>query len=57
MIVNLGSKKGGNNEKSSPKLSCLQNSSMISIVDTIEKNLSYVEGKSVTRKVHTFSLK
>ena len=54
MVVNLGSKKGKNNYKSSPKLTCLQNSLLMSIVDTPEKDLSNFEGKYYMRKVRTY---
>ena len=54
MVVNLGSKKGKNNYNSSPKLTCLQNSLLMSIVDTPEKDLSNFEGKYYMRKVRTY---
>ena len=42
-IVNLGSKKGKNNNNSYTKLTCLHNSLPMSIVETPEKDLSNVE--------------
>ena len=56
MSVNLGSKKGGNNINSYPQLNHLHHSLQMSIVGTPENNLSYVEAKYYTRKVHTFSV-
>ena len=57
MIVNLGSKNFYNNDNWYPQLSRLQNSLLMSIVDTPEKGLSNVEGKYDTRKVCTSSVK
>ena len=53
IIVNLGSKGGDNNYNSSPQVSRLNNSLLMSIIDTPEKDLSNSEGKSVTRKFLT----
>ena len=57
MIVNLGSNKVENKNNSSPQLTHPQNSLIMSIVDTPEKYLSNVEGKSDMRKVRTSSVK
>ena len=57
MVVNLGGKKVDDYKKSSTKLSCPQNSLLMIIVDTTEKGLYNVEGKSDTSKVRTYSLK
>ena len=53
MIVNLGIWEGENNNSSSPQLSRIQNSLIMSIFDTPEKYLYNVEGKYDTRKVRT----
>ena len=53
MIVNLGIKKGKINNKSSPQLTRLHNSLLMSIVKTPESNLSNVEGGYDMRKVRT----
>ena len=45
MIVNLGSKKGKKNDNSSPQITCLYNSSLMSIVETLENNLSKVDSE------------
>ena len=45
MIVNLVSKKGDNNDNSSPQVTCQHNSLLMIIVDTTEKYLSNVEAK------------
>ena len=57
MIFNLGSNKVDNKDNSSRQIYCLQNSLLMSIVDTPKKGLSNVEDKYDTRKVHTSSLK
>ena len=57
MIVNLVSKRVYNDENSSPRLSCLHSSLIISIVDTPENYLSRGEVKYVTSKVNTYSVK
>ena len=57
MIVNLGIKKGKNNNNPSPQLTCLQNSLLMSTVNTPEKYLSNVEGKCDMRKVRTSLVK
>ena len=56
IIVNLGSKKGENNKKSSTQITRLYNSLRMSIVDNPEKDLSSVDRKSDTRKVSTSSV-
>ena len=56
-IITLESKKAGNNDNSSKKLYCLQNSLIMIIFDTPEKVLSHIEGKEVTRKVCSSSVK
>ena len=53
IIVNLGSKKGKNNDISSCQIACLNNSLLMSIFDTPEKDLSDVDRKSNIRKVRT----
>ena len=45
IVINLVSKKVENNDNSSCQLTCLQNSLIISIVDTPEKDLSNVDQK------------
>ena len=45
MIVNLGSKRVDNNDNSSTKIYCVQNSLIMRIFDTPEKGLSHIEGK------------
>ena len=57
MIVNLGSKTGENNYNSSPQLTHLHNSILMSIIDTPEKDLSNVDRISDMRKVLTSSVK
>ena len=54
IIENLGSMKGDKNDDSSTKLTCLQNSLLISIVGNPEKYLSYSEGKVVISKFCTY---
>ena len=56
MIVNLGSKKGQNKDASC-QITHLQNSLLISIVDTPENYLSNVDRKSDMIKVRTSSVK
>ena len=53
MIVNLGIKKGKNNNKSSPQLNRLHNSLQMSIVKTPKRDLSNIEGKYDMRKART----
>ena len=55
--IYLGNNKGDNNDNSSPQTSRVQNSLLISIVDTPEKDLSKVEGKSDRSKVRTCLVK
>ena len=57
MIVNLGSKTGENNYNSSPQLTHLHNSLLMSIIDTPEKDLSNIDRISDMRKVLTSSVK
>ena len=57
MIVNLGSKKDKNNDNYYLKLTHIQNSLLMSIVNTPEKYLSYVDKKYYIRKVCTSSVK
>ena len=57
MIVNLGRKKVENNDNSSTQLYCPHNSLIMRIFDTPEKGLSCIEGKSVTSKVCSSSVK
>ena len=56
-IVILGIKKGENNLNYSPQISHPQNLSLMSIVDTSEKNLPNFDRKSNMRKVRTSSVK
>ena len=51
MIVNLGSKKCDKNNDSSSKITCLNNSLLLIIVDNPGKYLSHSEGKAVTSKL------
>ena len=46
IIVNLGSKKGENNNNSSNQLTHLQNSLLMRIFDTTKKGLSNADRKS-----------
>ena len=55
MVVNLDSKKRENNNNSTCQLKFLQNSSLMSIVVTPDKELSNIERESDMRKVHTSS--
>ena len=57
MIVNLGSKKGKNNNNHSPQLTRIHNSLLITIVDTHENYLSNIEGKYDMTQVRTSSVK
>ena len=57
MIVNLGSNKCENDNKSTCQLSCIYNSLLMSIVDTPEKDLSNIDWKSYMIKVRTSSVK
>ena len=56
MIANLGSKKGKNNINSYSQLARLNNSLLMSIIDTPDKSLFNVEGKYDMRKVCTSSV-
>ena len=56
MIVNLGSKKGKNNNNHSPQLTRIHNSLLITIVDTHENYLSNIEGKYDMTQVRTSSV-
>ena len=56
MIVNLGSEKCDKYYNSSTQPSRLHNSLQMIIFDTIENDLSRVEGKAVTSKVHKYSV-
>ena len=56
IIVNVGCKKGTNNENWSLQLSCPHNSLLMSIVEAPKKDLSNFEEKSDTIKVHTSSV-
>ena len=55
-VVNLGSNKCENNNKSTFEFSCLQNSLLMSIVETPEKYLSNVDRKLDMIKVRTSSV-
>ena len=57
IIVNLGSKKCENNDTSNFQITGLQNSLLMSIVKTPEKDLSNIDRKYDTRKVNTSSIK
>ena len=57
IIVNLGSKKGKNNNISYCQIDCLNISLLMSIVHTSEEDLSNVDRKSDMRKVRTSSVK
>ena len=57
IVVNLGSKKGKNREKSSPQLTGLHNSLLMIVVNTLEKYLSNFDGKSDMGKLRTSSVK
>ena len=56
MIVNLGSKKVEDNNKSSPQLTHINYSLLMNIFDTLEKYLSYVDRISDMRKVRKSSV-
>ena len=56
-VVNLGINKGKNNDKSSYQITRLHNSLPMSIVDTPEKDLSYVDKKFDMIRVYKPSLK
>ena len=56
MIFNLGSKKFEHNNNSTCQLNHIQNSLLMSIVDTPEKYLTNVDSKSDIRKVRTHSV-
>ena len=56
-IVNLGSNKYEDNNNSTLQLNHLQNSLLISIVDTPEKDVSKVDRKLDKRKIRTSSIK
>ena len=51
IIVNLGSKKGKNNNNSTCQLSCLQNYLLMNIVDTPEKDLPNVDSEIRHEKI------
>ena len=51
MFVSFISKKGENNDNSSPQLTLIHNSIPIIIVNNPGKDLSIVDGKSDTRKL------
>ena len=53
LIFNLGSKKCENNNNSTCQLNPLQNSLLISIIDTPENGVSNVDRKIDKRKVRT----
>ena len=53
MIFNIGSEKGKNNDNPSCQLTHLQNSLLISIVETTEEDVSNVDPKYDMRKVRT----
>ena len=55
--IYLGNNKGDKNDNSSPQISRIQNSLLISIVDTPKKDLSKVKGKSDTSKVRKYLVK
>ena len=57
IIINLGSKKCENNNTCTFQLACINNSLLLSIVDTPEKDLSNVDQKSYMRIVRIYSLK
>ena len=57
VIVHVNINKENKNNKSSLQLTCLQNSLLIIIVDTPEKDISNVDRKSDMIKVHTSSVK
>ena len=57
IIVNLGSKKCENNDTSNFQITGLQNSLLMSIVKTPQKDLSNIDRKYDTRKVNTSSIK
>ena len=54
-IVDLGNNKGGSNNESSSKLTDIQNSLLMRIVDTPEKDVSHSEANIITRKLRTYS--
>ena len=56
MIVNSGCRKGDRNDSSSPKVTDIHYSLLLSIVHTPEKCVSHGEVKSLTRKFRTSSL-
>ena len=56
-IINLGSKKFEENNNSTFQLNHLQNSLLMSIVDTPEKDVSKVDRKLDKRKIRTSSIK
>ena len=57
MIVNLGSNKYKSNNTPSCQLTCIQNSLLMIIVNTPEKDLSHVDGKDYIIKVHKSAVK
>ena len=56
MVINLGIKKGKNNDNSFPQLIHIQNSLLMSMADAYVKD-SYVDGNSDIKKVRTYSVK
>ena len=54
IIVRLGTNKGNKNDDSSPKLTYLQKSLLMIIVETPENAVSHGEVKSLTSKVHEY---
>ena len=57
IIFSLGNKIFENNDNSSLQLTSLQDSLLMSIIDTPEWDLSKVDGKSFMRKVRTYEVK
>ena len=57
IIVNLGSKKCDNSDNYSHKISHIQNSLLMSIFETNDKDLYDTGGKENTRKVRKYSVK
>ena len=49
--MNLGSNKGDRNDDSSPKITGLQSSLLMIIVDNLEKDVSQSKGNTLTRKL------
>ena len=57
MIINLGSKKGKNNDNSSCQITCLHNELFMIFVDTPENDLFNVDQKYDMREVRKYSVK